>query len=76
MTTDEYIAQNKTETFKKGDTVVMHSCGEADFPQYKGQVWTCLTDSYSDRGGQDCVFLEGFCGSFISKYLQIVKVPE
>jgi hypothetical protein len=33
---DTYINENKTSTFKKGDTVVMHSCGEANF--YKGNM--------------------------------------
>jgi hypothetical protein len=48
MTTDTYINENKTSTLKKGDTVVMHSCGEANF--YKGKIWKCQTDSYLDRG--------------------------
>lgn len=70
MTTDTYINENKTATFKKGDTVVMHSCGEASF--YKGKIWTCQTDSYLDRGKQEVVFLENFSGCFSAKYLQPV----
>lgn len=73
MTTDNYINENKTATFKKGDTVVMHSCGEAHFPKYKGKIWTCQTDSYLDRGNQEVVFLEGFSGCFSAKYLQSVQ---
>jgi hypothetical protein len=60
--TDTYINENKTSTFKKGDTVVMHSCGEANF--YKGKIWKCQTDSYLDRGKQEVVFIEGFSGCF------------
>lgn len=74
MTTDTYINENKTSTFKKGDTVVMHSCGEASF--YKGKIWTCLTDSYLDRGKQEVIFLEGFSGCFSVKYLQFVSARK
>ena len=73
MTTDKYINDNKTDTFKKGDKVVMHSCGEANFPEYKGKVWICLTDSFLSRSNSELVFLEGFSGSFLVKYLQIVN---
>ena len=74
MTTDNYINENKTTTFKKDDTVVMHSCGEASF--YKGKIWTCLTDSYLDRGKQEVVFIEGFSGCFSAKYLQLVELKN
>lgn len=74
MTTDNYINENKTTTFKKGDTVVMHSCVEASF--YKGKIWTCLTDSYLDRGKQEVVFIEGFSGCFSAKCLQIVELKR
>jgi G:T-mismatch repair DNA endonuclease (very short patch repair protein) len=74
MTTDSFINENRTETFKKGDRVLMHSCGEADIPKYKGKIWTCETDSYLDRGRKDVVFLEGFSGCFSTKYLQIVRL--
>ena len=73
MTTDTYIQENKTETFKKGDTVVMHSCAEADLPKYKEKKWICLTDSYLDRAKQEVVFLEGFSGCFFAQFLQ--KLP-
>lgn len=74
MTTQKFIDENKTETFKKGDTVVMHTCGEAAF--YKGKIWTCQTDSYKrgsvDYGFDDLVFLEGFSGAFATKFLAAV----
>lgn len=69
MTTQEYIDQNKTETFKKGDSVVMHNCYEATLDKYIGIVWECKTDSYKDRAGQECVFLVGFSGCFSAEYL-------
>lgn len=72
MTTDSYINENKTATFKKGEKVVMHTCGEAS--HYKGKIWECMTDSYKDRGGQDVVFLTGFGGCFSAKYLQKVQL--
>ena len=72
MTTDSYINENKTATFEKGDKVVMHTCGEADY--YKGKVWECQTDSYKDRGGSDVVFLKNFSGCFSTKFLQKVQM--
>lgn len=68
MTTQEYIDNNETNTFKKGDKVIMINCGEAEF--YKATQWTCQTNSFKDRGGQDVVFLENFSGYFFSKYLK------
>ena len=72
MTTDNYIKANKTDTLKKGVTVVMHSCGEANFPEYKGKVWTCQTDSFLASSNQEVVFLEGYSGYFFTKYLQLI----
>lgn len=62
----------KADTFKKGDFVVMHSCGEANFPQNKGVVWECETDSFISSGCEK-VFLKGFSGSFSTKYLTLCK---
>ncbi|MFS0784757.1 hypothetical protein [Bacillus sp. 1P06AnD] len=64
---------------KKGDKVVMHTCGEAE--HYNGKVWTCQNDEYVDFKGQgiyerNLVFLEGFSGSFLTKYLQLVDLSE
>lgn len=74
MTTDNYIQENKTETFKKGDKVVMHTCGEASF--YKGKIWICQTDSFLDRGKQEVVFLEDFSGYFSAQYLTKVSAEN
>lgn len=60
--------------FSEGDKVVMHTCHEATFPKYKGKIWTCKTDSYIDKAGQEVVFLEGFSGCFLCDYLAIVNV--
>ena len=57
---------------KKGDKVVMHTCGEANY--YKGRIWTCRCDEYTSSAKQQLVFLEGFSGSFLVKYLQIVDL--
>ena len=73
MTTDNYIKENKTETFKKGDKVLMHSCIEANEKDHKGKVWECKTDSFLSKSNSDVVFLNGFSGYFYTKYLQIVK---
>lgn len=73
MTGNDYITQNRTETFKKGEKVVMHSCMEAKLPKYNGKIWTLQTDSFLDRGGQEVVFLEGFSGYFSAEYLQRVQ---
>lgn len=70
MTTDKYILENKTDTFEKGNKVIMHTCGEAYFAKYKNKVWTCQTDSFLDRGKEDVVFLDGFSGYFLAKYLR------
>jgi len=60
--------------YKIDDLVVMCNCGEAD--HYKGTLWTCLSDSYFDRAGQEVVFLKGFSGCFLCEYLQIVYLPD
>lgn len=75
MTTQKTIDENKTETLKKGDKVVMHTCGEARY--YKGKIWTCQTDSYNsgsvNYGFEEMVFLEGFIGAFAVQYLQVIQ---
>jgi hypothetical protein len=57
---------------KKGDKVVMHTCGEAE--HYEGKVWTCRSDEYKSESGRNGVFLEGFSGHFKTAYLQKVKL--
>jgi hypothetical protein len=68
MTTDAYISANKTNTFKRGDHVVMHDCYEATIEKNIGKVWTCQTDSYYLYPYQEVVFLEGFSGCFAVEY--------
>jgi len=72
MTTDKYIQENITETFKKGDTVIMVDCHEASFAENK-KNWICQTDSFKDRGGQEVVFLEDYSGYFMAKFLYKIK---
>lgn len=59
-------------TLKKGDTVVMHSCGEAE--HYDGKIWVCRNDEFISSSGSPAVFLEGFSGYFYSEYLQRVDL--
>jgi len=60
------------EPLKKDDKVVMHTCGEAE--HYKGQIWTCKGDEFTSSSGSQVVFLEGFSGYFLVKYLQQVNL--
>jgi len=64
------------KNFKEKDRVVMHTCHESTKPQYKGKIWTCEMDSYVSKSGEEVVFLEGFSGCFMAKYLEIVKIKE
>ncbi|MFV4887496.1 hypothetical protein RY279_18825 [Bacillus velezensis] len=57
---------------KKGEHVVMHTCGEAE--HYDGRVWACKSDEFTDRAGQQVVFLEGFSGYFLADFLQRVNL--
>ena len=68
MTSDEFIQQNQTSTLRKGDKVVMHNCGEAEY--YKDTTWTCITPSFKNRSMDEVVFLKGYSGSFLTKYLR------
>lgn len=73
MVTDNYINENKTETFKKGEEVIMHNCHESTFEEYKNKVWICQTDSFLDKAKQEVVFLEEFGGYFLVKFLKKIK---
>ena len=73
MTTEAYIQENKTATFKKGDKVIMHTCHESTLEKYKGKIWTCLTDSFLARDKSEVVFLENFSGYFSAEFLKIKK---
>ena len=70
MTSDNYISENKTETLKKGDKVIMHTCDESTFEKYKDKIWVCKTDSYLDKSKQEVVFLENFSGCFLVEFLK------
>ena len=72
MTTNNYIDVHRTQTFKKGDQVVMHTCFESTFKEYKDKVWTCQTDSFLARDNSDVVFLEDFSGYFMCEFLKLV----
>src|SRR5690606_39442584 len=74
MTTDLYIQQNETETFKKGDEVVMVRCYEATLKTNKGRVYTCKTDSFKSKSGDEVVFLEGIGGFFAAKFLEKINM--
>lgn len=66
----------EVEPLKKGDRVVMHTCIEARNPKNYGKVWTCKVDEYEQGEGvyhQSLIFLDGFSGSFMTKYLQKVN---
>lgn len=65
------------QKLKKGDRVVMHTCGEAE--SHQGKIWTCKTDQFTRGTGvyeQDSVFLEGYSGSFAPEFLQKVILPS
>ncbi len=56
---------------------MIYTCGEAD--KYKDRIWTCKTDEYINRKGegifeQRLVFLEGFSGCLLTKYLRRVEI--
>jgi len=71
---ENYNTATENKNFQDGDYVVMHSCGEADFEQYKGKIWTCRGSSFISRSKAEVVFLNGFSGSFICRYLQSVNI--
>ena len=47
---------------------------EAD--HYNGKIWTCRTDQFKSSSGSQVVFLEGFSGYFLARYLQRVSLSE
>jgi hypothetical protein len=58
-------------SLKKGDKVVMHTCGEANI--YDGKIWTVTSDVW-ELCGSKVVMLEGYSGAFAVKYLQRVNI--
>lgn len=57
---------------RQGNKVVMHTCGEAE--HYHGKIWTCSSDEFASSSGSQVVFLNGFSGYFLVKYLQFVDL--
>lgn len=70
MTVEDYISQHRTDTFKRGDKVIIHSCLEAVMPKNKGKTFTCKTDSFRAKSGEEVVFLDGFSGYFSTEFLK------
>lgn len=66
------------QTLKKGDAVVMHTCMEADNPDNFGKLWTCKTDEFKHHPNHNytVIMLDGFSGSFATKYLQKVILDK
>lgn len=64
----------KMNHLKKGDNVVMHTCIEAE--EHNGKIWIVRYDEYKNHPSHDytVTMLEGFSGSFATKYLQKVNI--
>lgn len=54
-----------------GDTVVMHSCGEAE--AYGGRIWPVRSEPW-DLCGTEVVLLEGYSGGFSTEKLARARV--
>ncbi len=65
MTSQDYIDNNETTTFKKGDLLKMVNCVEAEF--YNATQWVYQTNSFTSKSGTEVVFLENLSGYFIAK---------
>lgn len=63
-----------TNTLKKGDAVVMHTCIEAE--GHNGQVWICRSDEFTACSGTSVIFLEGYSGYFATEFLQKVNISK
>jgi hypothetical protein len=68
------VKKMSAKPLKKGDKVVMHTCGEAE--HYDGKIWTCRTDESKLHPSHNytVVWLEDFSGCFATEYLQKVNV--
>ena len=65
------------QPLKKGDLVVMHTCGEAEHPDKNGRIWRCSSDEWTKGKGvyeQHLVNLESYSGPFLAKYLRKVNI--
>lgn len=60
---------------REGEKVVMHSCMESQGVNL-GKIWECRSDSFQTDAGEEVVFLKGFSGYFLCKYLQPVRLDD
>lgn len=58
---------------KKGDSVIMVNCYEADHDKYSGKIFKVITDPQK-MCGSDVVWLEGYSGCFDLDCLKKIKV--
>lgn len=70
----EESKQHGMERLKKGDKVVMHGCAEKAL--YSGKIWECRTDEQQLKDGDWVVWLEGYSGCFMAKYLAKVNIEK
>jgi hypothetical protein len=63
---------------KKGDLVIMHTCGEALSPKNKGKIWVCESDEFKHKPSYEygSIFLKGFSGSFCTDFLEKINVEQ
>lgn len=63
---------------KKGDLVIMHTCGEAAAPEYKGRIWVCASDEFKHTPSYEygSIFLEGYSGSFCTDFLEKINAEQ
>lgn len=59
------------KNFKEGDEVIMTESHEATFAENQ-KSWTCISDSFIDKSGDEVVFLDGFSGLYMCLYLSKV----
>lgn len=59
---------------KQGDSVIMHTCGEAD--HYKGIIWTCESDEWKLPSDTSVVKLKGFSGAFATEFLNKINPTD
>lgn len=63
-----------TDQLRRGDGVIMIGCGEAE--EHSGKIWYCQTDEFyhgADQLREGLVFLEGYSGSFKTRFLQRIE---
>ena len=62
----------RTTKLRKGNTVVMTGCGEAN--HYPGVIWICAADEFTNKAKQRVVMLENYSGSFMVNCLRPVNL--